>query len=477
MRLRSVNPLILPALVVAFGCVTVGVCPANEPVVGGPCEGCENVFVEMPARMGPHARIAPEVEPGEPLVIEGTVRDLGGKPAAGIIVYAYHTDARGEYPEGATRHGSLRAWALTDDNGDYRFDTIRPASYPGTSIAQHVHMHVIEPGRCTYYIEGIHFDDDPLLTRSQRDRLRGRGGGGVATPEKDSGGVWRVRRDIILGKNIPGYPCERRWTFPVPFYQSLSWSPDGSQIAFSAVTTDWRGEGYRIFVARADGSDAVRIDTGGKTDLYPVWSPDGERIALASKHEGASDIYVMNPDGSALTRLTSDPAIDSYPTWSPDGSRIAFHSNRDGNYEIYAMNADGSGPQRLTEHPADDYNPAWSPDGERIAFESDRNDLPGGEIYLMAPDGSSVHNLIDAGVFPTWAPDGNQLLFTEGGLHIVNLDGSGTRELLAHSVYGAWAPDGRTIAATVVDFDAECRDSHSVVTLRPDGTNRVKILP
>jgi WD40 repeat protein len=431
----------------------------------------------MPAQLSSRVRIAPESEPGEPLVIEGTVLNLGGKPVAGIVVYAYQTDAGGEYPEGTTRHGRLRAWVLTDSEGNYRFDTIRPASYPGTRIAQHVHMHVIEPGRCTYYVEDVFFDDDPLLTAADRQRLRQRGGSGVAVPGKDPGGVWHVRRDIVLGKNIPDYPCERRWTFPVPFYQSISWSPDGSRIAFCAVTTDWRSEGYRIFIARADGSDVTRLDTGGAADLYPVWSPDGTRIAFASKREGATDIYVMAADGTGVTRLTTDPGVDSYPTWSPDGALVAFHTNRDGNYEIYAMNADGSEQTRLTNHGADDYNPAWSPDGERIAFESDRNDVPGGEVYLMAPDGSSVLQLTEAGVFPTWSPDGMRLLYTSGGLHRVGLDGSGDTVLLDQSVYGAWGPDGRTIAATIVDFEAECRDSHSVITLRPDGKGRVKILP
>jgi protocatechuate 3,4-dioxygenase beta subunit len=465
----------IPAALIAIVFATVA--QGNEPVVGGPCEGCENVFVELPAGLSSSARIAPEGTPGESLVIVGTVTDLGGKPAAGIIVYAYHTDAEGIYPDAATRHGALRAWALTDAEGNYRFDTIRPASYPNTTIAQHVHMHVIEPGRCTYWIDSIHFDDDPLLTPSDRERVSDRGGSGIVNPTRDPDGVWHVRRDIVLGKNVPGYPCRRRWTFPVPFFQSLSWSPDGTRIAFSAVMTDWRDEGYRIYVARADGSGPVRLDTGGTADLYPAWSPDGLRIAFASKRGGESDIYVMAADGTGVTQLTSSDAADSYPSWSPDGARIALHTNRDGNYEIYAMDADGSNPTRLTDNPADDYSPTWSPDGQHIAFESDRNDIEGGELYLMGPDGGSPLRLTEAGVFPTWSPDGMHLLFTAGGLRLVNLDGSGERVLLDHSVYGAWSPDGAWIAATFIEFDSECADLHSVVRIRPDGSGREKILP
>lgn len=181
--------------------------PANrEPIVGGPCEGCSNVFVGLPADLSSTARIAEEDESGEPMRIEGTVRDTAGSAVSGIIVYAYHTDDRGIYPDGETRHGRLRAWARTDSQGRYRFETIRPAGYPNVRVPAHVHMHVIEPDRCTYYIDDIHFADDDRLTEAQRRRMgRGRGGPGLVTPERGQDEVWRVTRDIVVGENIPGY--------------------------------------------------------------------------------------------------------------------------------------------------------------------------------------------------------------------------------------------------------------------------------
>lgn len=173
----------------------------DEPVIGGRCEGCEIVFSGIPRELSWQARIAPKREPGEPLVIEGTVRKPDGKPAAGIVVYAYHTDAAGEYPRGSTRHGRLRGWARTNAEGHYRFDTIRPASYPRSRNPQHVHMHVIEPGKATYYIDDIVFTDDPLLDVSHHRRRAPRGGDGVVTPAKNRNG-WHARRDIVLRLNI-----------------------------------------------------------------------------------------------------------------------------------------------------------------------------------------------------------------------------------------------------------------------------------
>jgi protocatechuate 3,4-dioxygenase beta subunit len=197
----------MPMKIVFFAllCVASSGLAADEPVIGE-CEGCESVFVDMPKEIAAGARIAPIGEKGEPLVLEGTVRDADGRAAPGIIVYAYQTDAHGIYPQGSTRHGRLRGWARSDAAGHYRFETIRPAAYPGNSIPQHIHMHVIEPGKGTYYIDDVVFDDDPLLTTAQRRHMvLGRGGTGLVAPER-LGGVWRVRRDIALGASVEGYP-------------------------------------------------------------------------------------------------------------------------------------------------------------------------------------------------------------------------------------------------------------------------------
>ena len=185
----------------------------TEPIVGGPCEGCEAVFQGRPATIGAVTRLVPAGEKGEPMVLSGIVRRADGSPASGILVYAYQTNAAGIYPTddaargtAAHRHGRLRGFARTAGDGSYRFDSIRPGGYPGTSIPQHVHMHVIEPGRCTYWIDDVVFDDDPRLTPSERrSHDHGRGGPGLARPSRTAEGTWLARRDIVLGAGIEDY--------------------------------------------------------------------------------------------------------------------------------------------------------------------------------------------------------------------------------------------------------------------------------
>jgi len=450
---------------------------ARERIIGGPCEGCENVFVGMPDEIGPVCRIAPTDEAGDAMILEGTVRSLDGKSAAGIVVYAYHTDATGIYPAAQTRHGRLRGWTRSDETGHYRFDTIRPGAYPGRTVPQHVHMHILEPGRVTYYIADIHFEDDPLLTKTERRRAAtGRGGSGLVQPQRDARGVWHVQRDIVLGENVPGYPCPRRWTFPVPFHQSVSWSPDGAFIAFSAVTQSWEA-GYRLFVMKADGTDLRAIDTNGDAALYPVWSPDGERIAFAAKRNGNTDIWIMQADGAQPRQLTANEANDTYPTWSPDGKRLAFTSDRSGNSDIWIMDDDGGGLFQVTDDSANDTNPAWSPDGRFIAFDSNRDGTPGDEIYLVEPDGRGLQQVVAAGVFPAWSPDGMRLLYASMDLHVVDRDGANDTRLLDNVVTASWSPDGRTIVAAAIEYDDRCRDHHVLVTLPAAGGAARRLLP
>ena len=196
-------PYVLTIAIVLAGCTGSA---AREPVIGGPCEDCHVVFEGMPDPIPSQSRIAPASEPGQPLVIEGTVRDSQGNPISGVIVYAHHTDSGGLYPGSDTRHGRLRGWAKSDATGAYRFETIRPGAYPTREFPEHVHMHLIEPGRGVYWIDDINFLDDPLLPAELKTPGRsGRAGNGVCQPTKDADGVWHVRRDIELGRNIPGY--------------------------------------------------------------------------------------------------------------------------------------------------------------------------------------------------------------------------------------------------------------------------------
>ena len=179
--------------------------------VGGPCEGCEAIY-----EYGSKTLNAVDTLPGyltakEPLKITGTIFEKDGyTPAKDVILYAYQTNEKGVYPKKDSsqgwekRHGYIRGWIKTDASGKYTLYTFRPASYPNTTIPQHIHITIKESTKNEYFIDDFYFDDDPNLSDKIRNRSSFRGGSGIIKL-KNVDSMLEAKRNIILGKNIPNY--------------------------------------------------------------------------------------------------------------------------------------------------------------------------------------------------------------------------------------------------------------------------------
>jgi len=180
-------------------------------LIGGPCEGCEAVF-EYGSKKLTAIDTLPHFEQTEPkLKLTGTVFERDGRtPAENVIIYIYQTNRAGLYVSQINakgwgrRHGAIRGWVKTDKAGQYTFYTFRPAAYPTGSETEHIHLTIKEPNRKEYYMDEFVFDDDPLLTSKERNKLENRGGSGIVKPIKEDQ-IFTARRDIILGLNIPNY--------------------------------------------------------------------------------------------------------------------------------------------------------------------------------------------------------------------------------------------------------------------------------
>lgn len=182
-------------------------------LVGGGCDGCEIMYVGMPADIAATDTSAGWTEPGQKLLVSGIVYEADGKtPAADVVLYYWQTDSHGTYSpaagldEKARRHGHIRGWVKTDASGRYAIRTIRPASYPRTTNPAHIHVAIKEPRIDNeYYIDELVFDDDPLLTGERRKALENRGGSGILKVSR-SGDLMIATHDVVLGLNIPNYP-------------------------------------------------------------------------------------------------------------------------------------------------------------------------------------------------------------------------------------------------------------------------------
>ncbi|MCP5115696.1 MAG: hypothetical protein GY953_33125, partial [bacterium] len=189
----------------------------------------------------------------------------------------------------------------------------------------------------------------------------------------------------------------------------LALSPAGDRAAFVRWSAD-----ADIWQARLpDGADAMPLISSTYTDILPVYSPDGSRIAFSSSRSGYREIWVSESDGSNPVQLTKlKSALSANPYWSPDGSRIVFESLADNQRDIFVADANGAKTERLTNHPSQNIQPSWSRDGRWIYFSSNRS----GErrIWkLPAEGGEPVPVTAEHGYYAAESVDGRTLYFAD----------------------------------------------------------------
>jgi Tol biopolymer transport system component len=201
---------------------------------------------------------------------------------------------------------------------------------------------------------------------------------------------------------------------------------------------------------KQNGTGQRRVTDLGGNVTFPDFAPAGDSLVFAGRPAGFTnpDIWTIGLDGTGLTQLTTSPALDQFPVYSPDGTKIAFRSNRTGTFQVWVMNADGSDQHALTSdaNPKDQL-PEWSPDGSRIAYAAS-SPATGLDIWVMNADGSDQHPLLadsSATFGPAWSPDGTRIAYldaTENTIETMDTQGGDVRVLFAGGfpAVPAWQP-------------------------------------
>ncbi|MGJ3238479.1 MAG: hypothetical protein ACFE0Q_07215 [Anaerolineae bacterium] len=218
----------------------------------------------------------------------------------------------------------------------------------------------------------------------------------------------------------------------------------------------------------------------------PVWTSDGERLAVTQQTAYALDIFLYSRDTRERVNLTDHPAYDMYPAFSPDGRYMAFVSDRERCSSWNPADADfcdiltddpptGGGVYLLTletgevRQLSDEFvaePPRWINNSRLVFASGDQNDLlnpqrilwladvnNGQTVKVQLPeDDDSVLYLADA-----WSPTGEQVIFQRATLStteivMATVNGEVIRRRsddLTFSRYGVrmdWSTNGARIA-------------------------------
>ncbi|HEV2387739.1 MAG TPA: S9 family peptidase [Candidatus Acidoferrales bacterium] len=226
--------------------------------------------------------------------------------------------------------------------------------------------------------------------------------------------------------------AELHWTNgPLPSTgERISWSPDGSRIAFVSSTP-----GPETAEATGDPMVFTRY-------LYKPTASEGVEPFQDNRR---THIFVADLATKQVRQLTTGNYYEHSIDWSRRGDEILFVSNHEPdpdlkfNYDIFTVHVGDGSVRQLTFTKAAEYRPRWSPDGTKIVFQGTKRPLTSSEttmedthIWTMNADGSDRRE-VGAGIdnrqgTPEWSPDGNSVIFSvqEGGdTHLYRLGLSG----------------------------------------------------
>ena len=248
---------------------------------------------------------------------------------------------------------------------------------------------------------------------------------------------------------------------------TLSWSPDGRQIAYVLSNPAWRFSGNletsSIWLVSASGGQPQRVTAADHLNVSPVWL-DVRHLLFVSDRDGPRGVYVVEvgPRGSrgeprvvpgvtdphsisysisssilAFSKFTFRQNIWSFPLHatapvsiragrpvttgthvieshdvSPDGRWIVFNdSHRGETSSLYIESAQGGKAVPLTALPWAVEAPRWSPDGTEIAFDWDGTINQYWIMVMPAKGGTpiAITDSLDYNGYPQWSPNGLQI--------------------------------------------------------------------
>ena len=191
----------------------------------------------------------------------------------------------------------------------------------------------------------------------------------------------------------------------------IALSPDGRRVARSLTEEGAAAAG--LWMLDAASGAASRLTFNRWNDIYPVWSPDGRRIAFSSDRTGGYNLYAKPADGAGEeTLLLRSDLWNFAEDWSADGSLLAF-TQRDPKTkgDVWVLELASGEPRPLLRGEADELQPRLAPNGRFFAYASDESGRSEVYVQTLPPSAAKWQVSIAGGFQPQWRRDGRELFF------------------------------------------------------------------
>ena len=202
----------------------------------------------------------------------------------------------------------------------------------------------------------------------------------------------RVIRKIVETASDPHFDS-------IQFLTSAGdWASDNRRFVFAGLS---KGQPVLAIVDVDSGSREQEHEFAGLDEIFnPAWSPDGRQIAFSALKGGLLDLYVFELMSGNLRQLTNDAYADLDPEWTPDGQSLAWVTDRFssdaqtlsfGNYRIGLMDVrSGTGRALTGFSEGHNTNPEFSADGRSLYFVGTPDGIPNLYRAGLQPQGGNL---------------------------------------------------------------------------------------
>jgi len=222
-----------------------------------------------------------------------------------------------------------------------------------------------------------------------------------------------------------------------PIY--FSWLPDGHHLFFLASDD----QSLKLILAEARENQPVRIILTGQP-LFFDWDQGLNKLAFhysqptEEKLEQVGLMQVTDHDQRVIKIISKGSEPFRSPAWSPDKSHLAYVlDNKNGQTALVVANADASSPREMVGLAPGINSFVWAPDSKRIAFATQRSEdkIAYDGINLLDVTSGNVSALVNEPVIAYFfSPDGQRLAYigvTEQSntWNVIDLAGGKSRRL------------------------------------------------